>query len=348
MEKKIVMSVKNLQKPVFAPVLDNNYPNLTDGIPEILIVSPNYLNQIYEPLISEFSAKANIQIVNDDLESIKANIDNKDAIISCPRPLFEKVFDNLKSLKWVHVGGAGVEDYMFNKFIMSNIILTNGKIIQGPECADHALALLLSLTRRINLVVKGTAKKELPRPLELYNKKAVIFGLGGIGMGIAERAKAFGMKIYGVDQDYKPFHSMFEKIIQPNDLRQVLSDADVFFMAAPHTGNTQDFIDHKYFKAMQKKPIFISVSRGATTNINDLTKAVEEGILSGVGIDVSNPEPLPEDHPLRGYDNVLITPHIAGLSDQNRNRSIEVIRINISNFIEGIPLINVVDKQLGY
>ena len=342
------MVVNKNQTSIFARVLNNNYSNFTDGIPEILIVSPEYLTSLYKPLISDFSAKANIHIVNDDLDSIKANVNNKNALISCPRHLFEKVFDSFTSLKWVHIGGAGVEDYMFSKFIKSDLIFTNGKIIQGPECADHALALLLSLTRRINLIIKGTVKSKLPRPIELYNKKAVIFGLGGIGMGIAERAKAFGMKIYGIDQDYKPFHSMFENIFQPNEMHQVLSDADVFFIAAPHTGETQDIVNDNLFNAMKNKPIFISVSRGAITDINSLTKAVEENILSGVGIDVTNPEPLPEDHPLWGYENVLITPHIAGLSDQNRNRSMEVIRKNITNFIEGRPLINVVNKQLGF
>lgn len=316
--------------------------------PLIIIISPDHLKGMYEEIVSGVKALANFEIIPDSKEIVKSKIQNAHGLIGCPRTLFEEVLPSAKNLRWVHNGGAGIEHYIFDDFVHSDIVFTNGKIIQGPECADHALALLLTLTRRINLVLGGVEKQDLPRPLELYNKKAVVMGLGGIGMSIAERAKAFGMKVVGVDQDYKPMLSTFERIVMLDKLCDELSDASVFFMAAPHTGTTQGIVDSNVFKSMKNKPYFINVSRGATVNTEDLLCALKEGYISGAGIDVTNPEPLDKDHELFKMDNVIITPHIAGLSDKNRERNMELVKLNIENFVNKKPLINIVDKKLGY
>lgn len=113
------------------------------------------------------------------------------ALIGCPRSAFNEELLNRagRNLKWVHASGAGVEEFLFPKFVKSNIIFTNGKIIQGPEVADHALGLLLTLTRNLQLVLREKTQN-MPRPVELHKKNALVVGLGGIGLLIAERAAA--------------------------------------------------------------------------------------------------------------------------------------------------------------
>ncbi len=118
--------------------------------------------------------------------------------------------------------------------------------------------------------------------------------------------------------------------------------------ASPHTSRSDPLFGNAEFEAIKEGAFFVNVSRGKTVNTDALTAALTRGQLSGAGLDVTDPEPLPADHPLRSMANVVITPHIAGLSEHNRDRAIELVRANVLRFIENEPLLNVVDKSLGY
>ena len=102
------------------------------------------------------------------------------------------------------------------------------------------------------------------------------------------------------------------------------------------------------FALMKQNSYFIAVSRGGIYDMNGLVKALDEKRLAGAGVDVTDPEPLPKDHPLWRFDNVVITPHIAGRSDRDEERMTNTIKENVARFLAGKPLINVVDKQKGY
>lgn len=315
---------------------------------EILLVSPPRLVELYKPLI-DIAPQAAITIVDDEPGAIKKNIKGKHALIGCPRHCFdEELLSHADNLCWVHATGAGIEEFMFKSFVESNITFTNGKIIQGPECADHAIALLLALTRNIIALSRGTLPKDLPRPIEIYNKQAVIIGAGGIGLLIAERLKAFGAKITLVNPDYVPMLSYIDQVIQPSELTSALPTADFVMMAAPLTHASKKMFAADEFSAMKDSAFFINVSRGGTVDTQALTSAIKNKTILAAGIDVTDPEPLPEDHPLRTYNNVLITPHQAGLSEHNRQRSVEVVKKNIQRFVNGEPLMNIVNKSLGY
>ncbi len=123
-----------------------------------------------------------------------------DALVGITRGAFDEVFTpdvigRCPSLKWVHAPGAGIDTYLYPDLADAPFVLTNGKIIQGPEVADQAVALLLALTRRVVYALKGVAREEIPRPVELRGKRALVIGLGGIGLGLAERLAAFGMTV---------------------------------------------------------------------------------------------------------------------------------------------------------
>lgn len=318
--------------------------------PKILLVGPTYLFDSYKEITSSVKKLADIVLVEDNYKDILSNIEGANALIGCPRHLFSiELLEKSKStLKWVHNPGAGIEEFLFDEFVNSEVLFTNGKIIQGPECADHALALLLALTRRIDLVLKGVEKKDLPRPIELHGKKAVVFGLGGIGLNIVQRAFGFGMRVTGIDPQMPSMINTLHETKNLDNYKVACEDADVIFVAAPHTWESQNMFDSDFFKSLLKKPYFISISRGSLTNSEDILSASREGLISGAGLDVTNPEPLELDHPLMNQENVIITPHIAGLSDHNRERSFEVIRENINRFCTGKPLQNLVNKQYGY
>jgi phosphoglycerate dehydrogenase-like enzyme len=261
-----------------------------------------------------------------------------------------------KNLKWVQVMSAGVERALHlsggNDLRDSPIILTNNQIVQGPEIADHAMAMLLTLSRGIHTFI-AHRQQELwqgrPYPgIELNGRTAVVIGTGGIGQQIAIRSWAFGMDVIGVDPEDIPYSPFWKKVVKPDQLDEVLPQADVVFVAAPHTPLSHKMMGPRQFDLMKQDSYFIAVSRGGLYDLPSLVKALDTKKLTGAGVDVTDPEPLPKGHPLWKFDNAIITPHIAGRSDKDRARMVGTIKENIRRFAEGKPLINVVNKQKGY
>ncbi len=260
-----------------------------------------------------------------------------------------------KKLKWVQSMSAGVETDLFlsggNDLRDSNITLTNNKVVQGPEIADHAFGMLLFLTRHLYEYYDNRHTGAWNRNfsgIELRGKTAVVIGVGGIGTQISARAWAFGMHVIGVDPEDKPFLPFVEKFVKPDQLDEVIPQADVVFISAPHTAQSHKMMGSRQFEMMKKNSYFVAVSRGGLYDMNGLVKALDEKRLAGAGVDVTDPEPLPPGHPLWKFDNVIITPHVAGRSDHDRERMTETIKENLKRFVAGKPLLNVVDKQKGY
>jgi phosphoglycerate dehydrogenase-like enzyme len=300
--------------------------------------------------IREFqSVSPDVKVVSAERDQLLKEIVDADAIFGTISP---QLFHAAHKLKWVQIYSAGVETYRFPEFIHSDVILTNCKVIQGPEIADHALALLLALTRDLNKIIPNRSKEEWARasyhPLELRGKTAVVIGVGGIGSQIAQRAAAFGMKVIGVDPKDIPFSPYVTRTVYPDRLDSVLPEADVVFISAPHTPQSEGMMGPKQFELMKKGSFFIAVSRGKLYNTEALVKALDERRIAGAGMDVTNPEPLPKGHALWKFDNVIITPHIAGQSDGIDARRVGLIKDNIARFLKGEPMLNVVDKVKGY
>ena len=261
-----------------------------------------------------------------------------------------------KNLKWVQVMSAGVENVLFmsggSDLRDSNIVLTNNKIVQGPEIADHAMAMLLLLSRNLRKYIADDQQENWDGRrydgIELNGKNAVVIGVGGIGMQIATRAWAFGMNVVGVDPEDKPFSPFLKKVVKPDQLDEVLPQADVVFISTPHTEKSHKMMGAHEFELLKPHSYFVAVSRGGIYDMGGLVKALDSKVLAGAGVDVTDPEPLPKGHPLWKFNNVVITPHIAGRSDRDNERMVGTIKENIKRFVDGKPLLNVVDKQKGY
>jgi D-2-hydroxyacid dehydrogenase (NADP+) len=318
---------------------------------KIMLVRSTGLNQRMIDEVISTHRGVDYVVVEDSKGAIYDKVKGVSGLIGCPRPLMkaELIREASPTLRWIHSTGAGCESFFFKELVESHIVLTNGKIIQGPEVADHALALLLSLTRNLCYYISGNKPDTLPRPVELRGKTAaVIGGGGGIGLLIAERVSAFGMDVIVIDTEYVHMTSFIRQQADASRLMEILPIADVVFMAAPETYLSHNLFNHTTFNAMKKGAFFVNISRGPTVVTDDLLAALREGKLAGAGLDVTNPEPLPEDHPLRFMSNVVLTPHVAGPSDWNRQRSFDLILKNIGRFISDTPLLNVVDKRRQY
>lgn len=263
-------------------------------------------------------------------------------------------FAKAKKLKWVQSVSAGVEGYSFwPEFMESDVALTNCKVVQGPTIGDHAFALLLSMTRGMYSYIPNRrewkSRADAPAGItELPGMTAVIVGVGGIGMQIAQRAHGFGMKVIGVDPKDIPVNNYVPEIVKPDQLEEVLPRADVVFIAAPLTPESEKMISTKQFDAMKRGAYFIAVSRGRLYDKSALVKAIDSKKLAGAGLDVTDPEPLPANDPLWDFDNIVITPHVASHAKGSDVRRLKVIVGNIGRFAQGRPLTNLVDKSVGY
>ena len=316
----------------------------------VITLRGSWYSPLGEQELGELRAAApGIKLVVPAEGDLMKEVVDADGIIGTINP---DILRAAKKLKWVQVGVAGVERFLTPELKNSDIILTNCKIVQGPEIADHAMAMLLALTRQINRAVVDRPKEEWPtqeyRPLELRGRTAVVFGVGGIGTQIAVRANAFGMRVIGVDVKDMPYVPFLEKCVRPDRLDTVLPEADVVFVSAPHTPETEKTFKAPQFAFMKDNSFFIAVSRGKLYDAEALAQSLSSKHLAGAGLDVTDPEPLPKGHALWKFDNVIITPHIAGRSDREHRRYIELYKENLVRFSKGEPLLHVVDKQKGY
>ena len=261
-----------------------------------------------------------------------------------------------KQLEWVQVLSAGVERVLHlsggTDLRDSKIVVTNNQIVQGPEIADHAMAMLLALARGLPKFFADREKEvwqaQPYRGIELNGKTGVVIGLGGIGQQISMRAWAHGMKIIGVDPEDIPMSPFWQRVVKPDMLDSVIPEADVVFISAPHTERSHKMMGAKQFELMKQDSLFIAVSRGGIYDMGGLVKALDSQKLRGAGVDVTDPEPLPQGHALWKFPNAIITPHIAGRSDRDRGRMLGTVKENIRRFATGAPMLNVVDKQKGY
>lgn len=317
--------------------------------PRILIVTSTGIPPARVAALRDATPGAEIVTAEDNRDAIVAQLPGIHAIIGCPRSIFGRdLLDRAgATLRWVHSQGAGCEEYCIPELAERGIILTNGRIVQGPSVADHALALLLALSRNLHYHLRGVTAG-LPRPVELRGKTAAVIGCGGVGMLIAERLHACGMEVLGVDAEYVPMVRALRAWYSPERLHEALALADAVLVSTPVTSQSRQLFNHAAFAAMRSSAFFVNVARGALMDIDALVAALRSGQIAAAGLDVTDPEPLPDDHPLRTMPNVIMTPHVAGPSDHNRDRSFRLIAENIHRFIAGQPLLNRVDSVLGY
>ena len=270
-----------------------------------------------------------------------------------------------KSLRWIQIAHAGVEKDLAPEVVSSNICVTNLQRLHGPNVADQAMALLLAAQPRSRAGVPAGSctktgnvwpveniwqkLKDASKADELHGKTMLIVGMGGIGTQIAKRANAFGMRVMAIDPNeaiVKP--SFVFSLERPAKMMERIAQADVVVLACPLTKDTHGMFGASQFTAMKKSAQFVNIARGGLVDQQALLDALKRGSIAGAGMDVSDPEPLPDGHPLWGMANVVISPHIGGQSEGARDRQWRLFRENVRRFVAGEPLLCVVDKHKGY
>jgi len=301
---------------------------------------------------------AELKLATPDIEFIPVKnkedaakaVSDADAVIGFNSPDIIKAGTKLR---WIQVASAGVEKDLSPELINSKIVLTNTQKIYGPQVADQAFALLLSLTRGVREVLPGevhemTWRKPTEQPQELHGKTMLVVGLGGIGTKISLRARAFGMRVMAIDPKHIDRPAFVFSLDKPARLMDLLPLADVVVLACPLTAQTRGLMGEAEFKAMKNSAYFINIARGAIVQTSALVQALEQKQIAGAGLDVTDPEPLPPGHPLWKIPSAIITPHIGGESAERADRQWRLWRENLRRFVAGEPLLCVVDKDKGY
>ena len=289
------------------------------------------------------------ELKDNEINKLYKHITKTNALINCPRKHFdENLVKKFKNMEWVHTSAAGVDAYINPLFSKSKVIFTNGKTLQGPEIGDHALGLILTFSRNIHYYTKAKTKAKPKRPIELLKKKALIVGFGGIGKCIAERLKGFGVIIDVISEELPALTNEINSFYSSKELNKISKNYDIIISAAPLTQKTKRIFNYNFFRLMKNNSIFINVSRGALVDTKALLKKKIYKKFLGIGLDVTNPEPLAKKHFLRKLPNVILTNHTAGLSEKNRERALGLIFENISRYYNNLTLLNKVDKEEGY
>lgn len=266
--------------------------------------------------------------------------------------LSREMFRRGERLRWVQTWGAGVDGQLFKAFVDSNVVLTSGRGTVGVHLAEHAMALLLGLTRGIAWAVRkpGWDQRMAIRhaSLELVGLTMGIVGLGGTGRELAKRACAFGMRVMAVDPEDVDVPACVASCWKMDRFHDLLSLSDVVAVCAPLTPDTRGLFDERAFRSMKSGALLVNVTRGGIMDEDALVDALERGWIAGAGLDVAPVEPLPPDHPLWKLDNVLITPHTAGGSPNRQDRIVNLFCDNLKRLSDGRPLLSVIDKKKGY
>jgi phosphoglycerate dehydrogenase-like enzyme len=264
-----------------------------------------------------------------------------------------------------------LEHYLFDQLIEHPAVLTNMRGLYSDVIAEHVLGLMLCFTRNLHTYVRQQVERrwepvggEAERATftagpgvtsaidrahrSLGDLSLGIVGLGQIGSEIARRCAGFGMCVLAVDPQSREAPHGVSAVWPTKRLDDLLRASDFVVIAAPHTPETRQLIRRPQLQSMKRDGYLINIGRGAIVCLDDLVAALAAGEIAGAALDVFEIEPLPAEHLLWNFPNVILTPHVAGQSPRVAQRHLEVLLTNMARFERGEPLVNVVDKRRWY
>lgn len=276
-----------------------------------------------------------------------------------------------RQLRWVQSFTASLEHYLFPELVEHPCVLTNMRGLFSDVIADQVMGYVICFARNLHTYVRNQVEhKWAPvggedarvsfaagpgevNPIDRAHRHVAdqtlgVVGLGAIGAEVARRARAFGMRIVAVDPRRTECPPEVDWVRPPDRLADLLAESDYVVIAAPHTPATTRMFGPDQFRRMKSAAYLINVGRGAIIDLTALTESLSRGDIAGAALDVFEVEPLPADHLLWGFPNVILTPHVAGYSPRIAERHLAVLEENLRRFIAGRPLVNVVDKREWY
>lgn len=257
------------------------------------------------------------------------------------------------ALEWLQTNSAGVEPYIQPGVLAGDTLLTNATGAYGLAIAEHMLGMLLELFKKLELyrdAQKSGAWQSQGAVKAVYGSTVLVLGMGDIGGEFAARCKALGAKVIGVRRSPRPCPEYADEVYLLEDLDSLLPQADVVAITLPGTDATRGLMSRERLAKMKEGAVLLNVGRGFIVDTEALCDALERGHLSGAGVDVTDPEPLPPTHRLWNIPTAVVTPHISGFYHlrETHERIVGIFLENLRHFQAGEPLRNLVDFATGY
>ncbi len=257
------------------------------------------------------------------------------------------------ALEWLQTNSAGVEPYIQPGVLAGDTLLTNATGAYGLAIAEHMLGMLLELFKKLELyrdAQKSGAWQSQGAVKAVYGSTVLVLGMGDIGGEFAARCKALGAKVIGVRRSPRPCPEYADEVHLLEDLDSLLPHADVVAITLPGTDATRGLMSRERLAKMKEGAVLLNVGRGFIVDTEALCDALERGHLSGAGVDVTDPEPLPPTHRLWNIPTAVVTPHISGFYHlrETHERIVGIFLENLRHFQAGEPLRNLVDFATGY
>jgi phosphoglycerate dehydrogenase-like enzyme len=307
-----------------------------------------------ERLANEFPV---LQVVQrNSYDGIESEL--RDAEVIFTISLRPEQFAAAHNLRWIQAPTAAVHQFLFPELINSDVLLTNATEVHGPVVAEHVVAMIFALAKKVPQAAvlqrqrvwgQETMWNEKPHLREIAGATLGLIGVGSIGRRVAKMASALGMRVIAVREHVeKGTPEGVETVFPTSDLNKLLGQSDYVVVAAPLIPATDGLIGAAQLAVMKPEACLINVGRGPQVDSVALAEALRAHKIGGAALDVFDHEPLPPDSPLWSLDNLLITPHTAGLTEKLWHRHYELFSDNLRRYLAHQPLQYVVDKQKGY
>ena len=258
-----------------------------------------------------------------------------------------------ENLKWLQLNSSGADAYAAEGALAPEVILTNATGAYGLAISEHLLAATFFLKKKLGryyINQKNREWKDEGQVTAVSGSRTLVIGLGSIGGDYARKMALLGSRVVGIRRTKAECPDYLEEIGTFEDIDRFLPEADIVAMALPNTPQTYHIMNEARLSEMKRGSILLNVGRGTAIDQDALVKALRSGPLAGASIDVTDPEPLPEDHPLWRCENLLLTPHIAGdyHLQETLDQIVELFIDNLGRYAKGRELRNPVDKKTGY
>jgi phosphoglycerate dehydrogenase-like enzyme len=288
-------------------------------------------------------------------EQLTAEIPDTDILVGIH--LAPPQFRLAKRLLWIHSTAAGVAQLLYTELRDSAVIITNASGVHATPMAEHVIGMMIALARDFPGAMRHQLRSHWgqqemwdgpARPRELAGSVVLIVGFGAVGRAVAERLRPFAVKVWAVTRSGKADPALASRVFPAIELEAALPGADFVVLAAPETPETRHLIGERQFALMKPSAFLVNVARGSLLDEAALIAALRRRSLAGAGLDVASVEPLPPSSPLWSLENVLLTPHTSGISNQLWEHEGELVLDNLERWFSGRPLRNQVDKMRGY
>ncbi len=338
--------MKSLNVLVIAPAFDRSLPHADEEtMRRIALAGPGInVRDASELAVTEYRGDTTAK---NKLDTLLAETEVIYGLIM-PRNLLKRA----PKLKWVQTMSAGVDRFAKTDIWESPVIITGVSGIHATPIGEFALELMLMFAKGAPQCFRMQQKHEWQRfmPSVLRDKTVGIVGLGNIGREIARLSKAFGMKTIATRRSVKqPKRARYvDRLLPAEQLHRLLTESDYVVVATPLTAETRGLIGEEELRCMKPTAYLINIARGGIIDEEALIRALDEKRIGGVGLDVVATEPLPPESRLWDFDNVILSPHVAGGMEDYMTHATDVFCENLRRYLNGERLLNVIDKKRGY